>query len=259
MNILGNGVKLPRLRLDLAMLAAAIVEVPRWAVAFTAIHEPVYAAVPMGLLLAWAASEGWKTYFDNRRRVLLLTINVASLVGALIVIAPVLYAMTSTPLDRIDLSEVLPPTWLAVWACVLAVTTFVPLIQVAAVKAYRAPKAQVQTQSTTTEDTTNEHNGQNETLATQSASTVDEMAHTETTPDATPSTTPERKRRKATPVVRKAKRGAKPTPEQRRAQILSAGLNDAAQVVAQFGVSLRTAQMDLNAIKTMNRTNGVHV
>jgi hypothetical protein len=44
--------------IDYAMIAAAFVEVPRWAVAFAAIREPMWAAVPMGLLLAWAASAG---------------------------------------------------------------------------------------------------------------------------------------------------------------------------------------------------------
>ena len=124
--------------IDYAMIAAAFVEVPRWAVAFAAIREPMWAAVPMGLLLAWAASAGWKAYFEDRSRRLLLIINSASLVGALIVIAPVLYAMTFMPLDSIDLSQVLPSEYLWVWAIVLSITTFVPLVQVAAVKAYRA-------------------------------------------------------------------------------------------------------------------------
>jgi len=127
--------------IDYAMIAAAFVEVPRWAVAFAAIREPMWAAVPMGLLLAWAASAGWKAYFEDKSRVLLLIINSASLIGALIVIAPVLYAMTYMPLDSIDLSQVLPPEYLWVWAIVLSITTFVPLVQVAAVKAYRAKSA----------------------------------------------------------------------------------------------------------------------
>ncbi len=131
--------------IDYAMIAAAFVEVPRWAVAFAAIREPMWAAVPMGLLLAWAASAGWKAYFEDKSRVLLLIINSASLVGALIVIAPVLYAMTYMPLDSIDLSKVLPSEYLWVWAIVLSITTFVPLVQVAAVKAYRSEGAQFAT------------------------------------------------------------------------------------------------------------------
>ncbi len=128
--------------IDYAMIAAAFVEVPRWAVAFAAIREPMWAAFPMGLLLAWAASAGWKAYFEDKSRHLLLIINGASLAGALIVIAPVLYAMTYMPLDEIDLSTVLPPQYLWVWAIVLSITTFVPLVQVAAVKAYQSKPAE---------------------------------------------------------------------------------------------------------------------
>ncbi len=234
----------PKLRIDFAMLAAAIVEVPRWAVAFTAIHEPVYAAVPMGLLLAWAASEGWKTYFDNRRRILLLCINIASLVGALIVIGPVLYAMTSTPLDAIDLSQVLPPQWLALWAAVLAITTFVPLVQVAAVKAYKTPKNDPAVSIVTASHSEQE--------PTKDADTATLAEHASQAPvvGTTQPTTRTRKR-----TVRKTKHTSA---AQRRAQIISAGLDSAAEVVAQFGVGLRTAQADLSAIKNANRTNGVH-
>jgi len=126
------------------MIAAAIVEVPRWYVAFAAIKEPWWAAVPMGILLAWGASAGWKAYFADRRRWLLLAINVISLVGALIVIAPVLYAMTFTPLDEINLATVMRQELLMFWAATLAITTFVPLIQIAAVKMYAAHVAPVQ-------------------------------------------------------------------------------------------------------------------
>ncbi len=125
-------------RIDIAMIAAAIVEVPRWYVAFAAIKEPWWAAVPMGILLAWGASAGWKAYFADRRRWLLLAINVTSLVGALVVIAPVLYAMTFTPLDEINLATVMSQELLMMWAATLAITTFIPLVQIAAVKMYSA-------------------------------------------------------------------------------------------------------------------------
>ena len=123
-------------RIDIAMIAAAIVEVPRWYVAFAAIKEPWWAAVPMGILLAWGASAGWKAYFADKRRWLLLAINVTSLAGALIVIAPVLYAMTFTPLDDINLALIMSQELLIAWAATLAVTTFIPLVQIAAVKMY---------------------------------------------------------------------------------------------------------------------------
>ncbi len=60
------------------------------------------------------------------------------------------------------------------------------------------------------------------------------------------------------PRKRTVRKTAKPSAAQRRAQIVSAGLDSAAQVVAQFGVGLRTAQADLSAIKNANGTNGVH-
>ena len=128
-------------RIDIAMVAAAIVEVPRWYVAFAAIKEPWWAAVPMGILLAWGASAGWKAYFADRRRWLLLAINVTSLAGALIVIAPVLYAMTFTPLDEINLALVMSQELLMAWAATLAITTFIPLVQIAAVKMYASSVA----------------------------------------------------------------------------------------------------------------------
>lgn len=149
MRLLIDYIALQAKRIDIAMIAAAIVEVPRWYVAFAAIKEPWWAAVPMGILLAWGASAGWKAYFADRRRWLLLAINVISLVGALIVIAPVLYAMTFTPLDEINLATVMRQELLMFWAATLAITTFVPLIQIAAVKMYAAhvapePVAQVE-------------------------------------------------------------------------------------------------------------------
>lgn len=128
-------------RIDIAMIAAAIVEVPRWYVAFAAIKEPWWAAVPMGILLAWGASAGWKAYFADRRRWLLLLINATSLIGALIVIAPVLYAMTFTPLDEINLALVMSQELLMAWAATLAITTFIPLVQIAAVKMYASSAA----------------------------------------------------------------------------------------------------------------------
>ena len=60
-------------------------------------------------------------------------------------------------------------------------------------------------------------------------------------------------------TVRKSAQRGKPSAAQRRAQIASAGLDSATAVVAQFGVSLRTAQLDLEQIrKATTQTNGVH-
>lgn len=123
-----------RTHFDFALLLAAAVEIPRWTVTFLAIHEPLWVGIPLGALLAYATSEGWKAYFVDTRRVKLLCFNIASLAAATFVITPVLFSMASAPIDEIDLAALLPPLWLLAWAGVLAVTTFAPLIQLAAVK-----------------------------------------------------------------------------------------------------------------------------
>ena len=119
---------------DFALLLAAAVEIPRWTVTFLAIHEPLWVGIPLGALLAYATSEGWKAYFADPHRIKLLVFNIASLAAATFVITPVLFSMASAPIDEIDLAALLPPVWLLAWAGVLAVTTFAPLIQLAAVK-----------------------------------------------------------------------------------------------------------------------------
>ena len=223
-------------RIDIAMIAAAIVEVPRWYVAFAAIKEPWWAAVPMGILLAWGASAGWKAYFADRRRWLLLAINVTSLVGALVVIAPVLYAMTFTPLDEINLATVMSQELLMMWAATLAITTFIPLVQIAAVKMY---SAQNTTAETPQEDA-------------QDVDTTDaETPQTDATTTAQTALAQPRKR-KAT-----KRKPAKLTPEQRRAQVMESGITDAATIAAQFQVSMRTAQADIAATRQATlSTNG---
>lgn len=120
---------------DFALILAALVEVPRWAVAFYVIGEPWIIGIPLGILLAYAAAEGWRGYFLRPSRWILLCFNVASLVAAIFVITPVLYAMALGPIESIDLSTIMSTEMLIAWSCVLALTTFAPLIQLAAVKA----------------------------------------------------------------------------------------------------------------------------
>ena len=253
-------------RIDFAMLAAAVVEVPRWAVAFAAIREPMWAAVPMGLLLAWAASAGWKSYFEDKRRKLLLGINATSLIGALVVIAPVLYAMTFQPLDAINLAQVLPPQYLWVWAIVLSITTFVPLIQVAAVKAYHQPHIIAETphsaatpQPTATPPDTPTAplvpaQGQPDEAAPEPGDTEQPFVPAPPPVVYLPVAATTRK-----PAQRKTqrKRSAKLSAEQRRAQIAESGVTDVSAIVAQFGVSLRTAQEDVKQVRAaMMAQNG---
>jgi len=61
----------------------------------------------------------------------------------------------------------------------------------------------------------------------------------------------------AEPAQTPAEPAQKLTPAQRRAQIAESGVQDAAQIAAQFGVAVRTAQADLAAVRTATmQTNG---
>lgn len=104
-------------------------------------------------------------------------------------------------------------------------------------------------------------NGIHEDVATRSAAAVAPALSAASlgTPQSASATPAKKAERKAAPMARKAKRGVKPTPEQRRAQIASSGMDDAGAIAAQFDVSVRTAQADLNAIRQATmQTNGVH-
>lgn len=89
----------------------------------------------------------------------------------------------------------------------------------------------------------------------QLGSTAPEGADAEQPATATVAPAPARK-----PAKRKAQRKpAKLSAEQRRAQIASSGVTDVSAIVAQFGVSLRTAQADVAAVRSAVTTqNGVH-
>jgi hypothetical protein len=50
--------------------------------------------------------------------------------------------MTFTPLDEINLALVMSQELLMAWAATLAITTFIPLVQIAAVKMYASSDAQ---------------------------------------------------------------------------------------------------------------------
>lgn len=122
-----------RNNIDFALFLAVFTETPRWAVAFMAVNEPLWVGVPLGVLLAFATSHAWRTYFETRHRGL-FTFNVVSVVIAVAVIAPVLFAMTDAEAHEVNISGVLNPGLKAVWATLLALTTFIPLVQLAAVK-----------------------------------------------------------------------------------------------------------------------------
>lgn len=68
---------------------------------------------------------------------------------------------------------------------------------------------------------------------------------------------PQTERKPARKTARKRK-PAKLTPEQRRAQILESGMDDAATIAAQYNISIRTAQADIAATRdAMLSANGV--
>lgn len=221
---------------DAALLLAAAVEIPRWTVTFLAIHEPLWVGIPLGALLAYATSEGWKAYFLAPRRYKLLVFNVVSLAAATFVITPVLFSMASAPINEIDLAALLPPAWLLAWAGVLAVTTFAPLIQLAAVKS--TPKG-------TSTETPTANTTANTTTPTPIAPPSESGGHSE---GAAQTSTPEQARDGSKSKV---------SPET-KAIILRSISNGAkvADVATEFDVSPNTVRSWI--ARTAKQTNGVH-
>lgn len=118
---------------DFALFLAVFTETPRWAVAFMAINEPLWVGVPLGVLLAFATSHAWRAYFETKSRGLFV-FNVVSILIAVLVIAPVLYAMTDAQAHEVNISAILDPVTKGIWATLLALTTFIPLVQLAAIQ-----------------------------------------------------------------------------------------------------------------------------
>ncbi len=231
-----------RKHFDFALLLAALVEIPRWTVTFLAIHEPLWVGIPLGALLAYATSEGWRAYFADPRRVKLLCFNIASLLAATFVITPVLFSMASAPIDEIDLSALLPFGWLLAWSGVLAVTTFAPLIQLAAVKS--APVAEKAETPQDAPQRTRKAKQIDDTTAAPIVAPSESGGHGEAAgqtgvPEVTEQTTP------------------KATKEQRRALIAEWQLQNTQQVMDAFGIKKRTADEDLAFVrKNLLQTNG---
>lgn len=119
--------------IDFALILAVCTETPRWTVTFLAIHEPLWIGISLGVLLAFATSKVWRYYFATRSWVT-LTFNVLAIILAVAVISPVLYAMIEHKPDQVDIAQVLQDSTLRwFWSYGLALTTFVPLVQLAAV------------------------------------------------------------------------------------------------------------------------------
>lgn len=129
--------------IDFALILAVCTETPRWTVTFMAIHEPLWIGISLGVLLAFATSKVWRHYFTTRSKIT-LTFNVLAIILAVLVIAPVLFAMIEHKPDQVDIAQVLQDAWLRwAWSFGLALTTFVPLVQLAAVHGVQVKHAQL--------------------------------------------------------------------------------------------------------------------
>lgn len=129
-----------RANVDFAFVLAVFTETPRWTVTFLAIHEPLWIGVPLGVMLAFATSKAWKYYFATRSWKM-FAFNVAAIALAVFVIAPVLYAMIGHKPDEVDITGVLPDSWMRwVWSAGMALTTFIPLVQLAVVHGHTQPQ-----------------------------------------------------------------------------------------------------------------------
>jgi hypothetical protein len=124
-----------------SLLLAVLTEVPRWTFAFRAVNEPLWAGVPLAVLIAFAAAHAWEEYFFEHDW-LLLALNLVSVLFAVFTIAPVLYAMIDAEAHEVNIAHIFPVAVRWLWAVVLACTTFLPLIQLAVVEARRRGRVQ---------------------------------------------------------------------------------------------------------------------
>jgi hypothetical protein len=124
-------------RVDWALLLAGLVEVPRWGVAFRAIHEPMVFGVPLAIIITWSMSAGWELYFRKPQERLILAFNIIALVISTVIITPVLYLLTQAGTFQVVMTDFRMETvepFRLVWALALALGTFLPLISLAAVR-----------------------------------------------------------------------------------------------------------------------------
>ncbi len=131
--------------LRITFLFAALIEIPRIATAFQVIHENTVFSVPLALMFAYAVSESWDAYFKNPKRYLLLFLNTFSLFCSIIIIAPTLLYIVKFRNTDVDLTKVFNysnDTIFWFYVCTIAISTFLPLIVLAAVDAEHKPKSE---------------------------------------------------------------------------------------------------------------------
>lgn len=116
------------------ILLAAMVEIPRWWVAFKAIHEPAMFGVPLAAIITFSMSVSWELYFRIKERFVLI-LNILSLIVSTVIIAPVIYLLTQSDSFTVVLVN-FPWQLRLVWSLALTLATFLPLITLAAVRSY---------------------------------------------------------------------------------------------------------------------------
>lgn len=134
-------------RVDWALLLAGLVEIPRWSVAFMAIHEPAVFGVPLAAIITWSMSSGWELYFRRPQERLILAFNLLALGISTVIITPVLYLLTQSGTFNVTMTDfrlLEVDGFRLVWALALALGTFLPLISLAAVRS-RAERAEPET------------------------------------------------------------------------------------------------------------------
>lgn len=118
--------------LDATLVLAIATETPRWTVVFTALHEPSWIGITMGVLISWAAKRGWNAWNKQRNRHGLFFLNAWVLLSAVAIMSPVLLEMTKHPIEQVNVSDALLglheyAVWF--WVLLVAQSTFMPLIQ----------------------------------------------------------------------------------------------------------------------------------
>lgn len=126
-------------KINWSLLLAGLVEIPRWSVAFMAIHEPAIFGVPLAAIITWSMSAGWERYFKNpKSNRLILFFCLLSVAVALIIITPVLYLLTEASSFRVKMTDFDTSNidyFRLLWSFALGLSTFLPLIALAAVRA----------------------------------------------------------------------------------------------------------------------------
>lgn len=123
-------------KVNIAILLAAAVEIPRWAVTFKAIHEPMMFSIPLAALITWGMSVAWERFFKRASNyATMFGLAIFTLALSTIVITPVIYLLTDSGqfevnVTKFDIYNADP--FRLIWSAALTLLTFLPLIILAA-------------------------------------------------------------------------------------------------------------------------------